>query len=109
MCYYCHWGWPEKVAVIYLEALKELGGNETALNYGPAHIVWEDCNFDSAAWCLEHFDEYCSNVEEWEKPIVWRALEKMASLPFEEWDVIPRDCDFDRMENYPPTGPVVQI
>ena len=109
MCYYCHWGWPEKVAKIYQEALEELGGNETALNYGPGHIVWEDCNFESARWCLKHFDEYLTNVEAWEMPIVRRSLERMAALPEEEWDIIPADCDFDRVGDYPPTGPVIKI
>jgi hypothetical protein len=51
--------WPEPVAAIYDRAL--MVGGESAMLYGPAHIVWHDENFDtdSIQWCLDHFVEWC--------------------------------------------------
>lgn len=58
ICWYCYWGWAKPVAEIYQRALNDLNGYESPLLDGPGHIVWSDENFDSAEWCLEHFDDY---------------------------------------------------
>lgn len=54
ICYYCHWGWPREIAEIYIKAARLLNGDTDLLEYGPAHIVWCDENFDDDAvnWCL---------------------------------------------------------
>lgn len=57
-CWYCYWGWAKAVAAIYDAALKELGGDESPLLYGPGHIVWCDENFedDNVRWCLRLYE-----------------------------------------------------
>ena len=71
ICWYCYWGWPKQIAEIYKKALKELDGYSAPLHFGPAHIVWDDENFDSGEWCLEHFDDYKGDYseEEWFGPV----------------------------------------
>jgi hypothetical protein len=56
-CWWCHWGWPQEIYSIYDDALRKLDGDDSPLLYGPAHIVWCDENWDSAQWCLDHFDD----------------------------------------------------
>ena len=106
-CWYCYWGWAKPVAEIYLRALADLGGNEIPLDYGPGHIVWGDENFDSAEWCLEHFDEYADGLSEHEKRVVRRSLEELVALPMEVRCVEPEDYDGEHPENYPPAVEVV--
>lgn len=101
ICWYCHWGWPKAVADIYLEALQTPNGDDAPLLYGPAHVVWSDENFDSAAWCLEHFDAYRGDHGEDELAIVRRSLEQLAALPESAWNVEP--------ENYLPPPNVEMI
>ena len=50
--------WTKPVREIYDEALRRLNGNVMPLHYGPAHVVWEDENFQMAKWCLDLFDEF---------------------------------------------------
>lgn len=59
-CYWCYWGWPKPIRDIYDDCVKRAG--DSAMKYGPAHIVWADENWDSAKWCLDHFDEW---VRDW--------------------------------------------
>ena len=79
ICWYCYWGWPKPVKDIYDSALKQLNGNSSPLHFGPAHIVWEDENFSSAEWCIEHFNDYISNNEEDMKIVKW-SLEELAKI-----------------------------
>jgi hypothetical protein len=44
-CWYCYWGWPEQVAAIYDRWCARVGYQ--AMHFGPAHIVWEDENFET--------------------------------------------------------------
>ena len=44
LCYYCHWGWPKPIADIYDKYLEIAGSS--AMHFGPAHVVWEDENFE---------------------------------------------------------------
>jgi hypothetical protein len=48
ICWFCYWGWPKPVADIYLKALAKLDGYDSPLHFGPAHIIWDDENFDRA-------------------------------------------------------------
>lgn len=81
ICWHCYGGWAEPVAEIYKGALKRLNGDGSPLHFGPAHIVWEDENFDSAEWCLEHFDEYQGDYTDDELSVVRWSLEELAKLP----------------------------
>lgn len=109
ICWYCHWGWPKRVAEIYEEAAKQLGGDAIPLDYGPSHLVWADENFDAAEWCLEHFDEYTKHFDEEQLPIVRWSLEELVKIPLEERDIWPEDYDGKHPENYPPTVEVKRV
>ncbi len=109
MCWYCYWGWAKPVADIYTEALRRLDGNDRPLHYGPAHIVWEDSNFDCADWCLEHFNDYKRDFSEKELSVVRWSLEELAKLPPDVADIIPGDYDLCHPELYPPTVEVVKV
>lgn len=109
ICWSCYWGWPRPVAEIYLRALAELDGNEIPLLSGPAHIVWEDENFDSAEWCLENFDTYKCDYEENKLNVVRRSLEELAKLPIEVRCIEPHDYDGANPQNFPPSADVVKV
>lgn len=85
------------VAAIYNEALAKLDGDESPLCFGPAHIVWEDDNYEDhwINWCLERFDEhwknYCDDnylpgapAIEADGKIVRESLEKLLLIPEEQ-------------------------
>lgn len=86
ICWDRYWGWAKPVADIYEEAIRRLGGVSTALHYGPAHIVWEDENWNSVDWCLEHFDEYLHGILETEAIVIRWSLEELAKIPLAERD-----------------------
>ena len=111
MCWYCYWGWPEPIAKIYKEALEKLGGYDSPLDYGPGHVVWADQNWDSAQWCLDHFDEYINpdHTEEDMKVARW-ALEELVKLDLEAIDPVPEGGnEDDNHVAYPPIRPVVKV
>ena len=110
ICWYCHWGWPKPVADIYSRACVALGDEDGhALHYGPAHIVWEDENFGSAEWCLEHFDEYSENLSDTEKTVVRQSLVELVALPLDVRDVEPEDYDDEHPALFPPPADVVMV
>ena len=109
MCCFCYWGWPEPIAKIYLRAVADLGGNVWPLHFGPAHIVWEDENFDWAERCLENFEKYsCDNSKEELTVVRWK-LEELAKLPPEIRDIVPADYDGQHPERYPPSVEVIKV
>jgi len=102
-CYYCYWGWPEKVAEVYKKALEKLNGYDWPLKYGPAHIVWEDENFDYAEECLKKFDyNGYADFSKKELDIVKESLIELCEIPIDERDIVPDDYDGLHPENYPP-------
>ncbi len=116
-CWYCHWGWAKPVADIYDEAVRQLGGDDSVLHWSAGHVVWEDENFDSADWCLKHFDEYTTGEhggydEKSLKTLRW-SLEELDKLPYEVRCISPEDRDenFDYgdkgVEDFPPDVEVV--
>lgn len=102
ICWYCHWGWPKPVAEIYQRALRDLDGDDSPLQFGPAHIVWSDENFDSAEWCLENFEQYKGDYSEESLLVVRRSLEELAALPLEVRCAEPDDYDDEHPQMYPP-------
>jgi hypothetical protein len=109
MCWYCHWGVSKPVAEIYQEALRRLGGDDTPLLYGPAHIVWDDYNFHCADKCIEDFDLYKGDYGEEELAVVRWSLEELLKLPEEVREIEPDDYDTQHPESHPPTVEVVKI
>lgn len=121
-CWWCHWGWPREIAEIYLRAEKDIDeailntateandwhtveeplSGEYALEYGPAHVVWSDENWDLAESCLKDCDDPLH--ADWFPPaleIVKRSLRELAALP-EELKRTPKGYDGEHPENYPP-------
>ena len=107
VCWYCHWGWAEPVADIWDEALKRVDYDDLTLQYGPAHVVWADENWDSAEWCLRHFEwDYPDRTRNELYATYWSLL-ALAALPMNVREIAPR-CDeaWEHPELYPPTVPV---
>lgn len=69
--------WPEAIRDIYDEALRELDGDEMPLNFGPAHVVWEDGDFEIKAvkFCLEACETFDMDAEQ--LAVVRRSLERL--------------------------------
>lgn len=101
ICWFCHWGWPKPIADIYQEALEALNGDMMPLHYGPAHVVWEDENFESARWCLDNFEKYKGDLTGKEQKIVRRSLEKLVAVPV-LYKREPPDYDEQHPEQFPP-------
>lgn len=102
ICWSCYWGWPKPVADIYTKALEQLDGYDSPLEFGPGHVVWSDENFDSAEWCLEHFEDYKGDYSDEELAIVRWSLEELAKLPLEVRCIEPDDYDGEHPELFPP-------
>ncbi len=108
ICWWCHWGWPKPIRDIYDKALQQLEGNESPLHYGPAHIVWEDENWDSAQWCLDHFDEFRGDHSEEDLAIVRWSLEELLKVD-KKFTLKPDDYDDENPQNYPPPSDWVMV
>jgi len=105
-CWWCHWGWPKPIREIYDRAISALGGYDAPLHFGPSHVVWEDENWDSAQWCLDHFEEWRVNwnkgrYSDEELEVVRRSLVELAAVP-EEFKREPDGYDDENPGCYPP-------
>lgn len=102
ICWYCYWGWSKPVREIY-DKYEAIAG-ESAMEYGPAHIVWSDENFDrsSVQWCLDHFDEYRGDHTDEALSAVRKSLEELLLLSDEVLGPEPADYDGEHPEKYPP-------
>ena len=102
ICWKCYWGWPEEICQIFEEACRKIG-DESLMEYGPAHIVWSDENFDSAQWCLDNFEKYRrEEYSEEEHEVVRESLRKLLLLPDHIIDFVPKEYDDEHPENFPP-------
>jgi len=106
ICWYCRWGWPKAIRDIYSQALEKLGGNISPLNFGPAHIVWEDENWQCAQWCIDHFDEYSEDLSDYEKSVVMWSLQELLKLPERVLDAEPDEYDGEHPDNFPPPSDI---
>lgn len=82
-CYWCKYGWPKPIWDIYRDAMANLDGDASPLLWGPAHIVWEDENFDSARWCLDNFETYAGDLSDHERAVVRESLVQLLAVPSE--------------------------
>lgn len=89
-CYWCKHGWPKPIRDIYGNALDKLDRDARPLLYGPAHVVWEDENFDSAQWCLDHFGDYTGHFTDKQLAIVRESLVQLLAVP-DEYKTEPED------------------
>ena len=103
MCYWCHWGWPKPIRDIYDGCVNQLCGNESPLLHGPSHIVWADENWDSAQWCLDHFNKYKGDYTDDKLRVVRESLERLIAVPDEyKQEPIGFDDDSDPADFPPP-------
>ena len=102
ICWYCHWGWPEQVAAIYRRGVEAAG--ETAMHFGPGHIVWSDENFDAGSikGCIKDSQKYRGDLTNEEVASVVRSLNELLAVPEDVRCCEPEDYDGDNPENYPP-------
>ena len=122
-CWYCHWGWPKAIRDIYergrdridellADAVNEASdwtspeeptSGEMAMEFGPAHCVWSDENFDgNMEWCLKNCDN--SSFANWHPgtmEAVRQSLLELAALP-EEIRNPPKGYNGNNPEKYPP-------
>jgi hypothetical protein len=103
---YCYWGWPKPIADIYRKFVVDAG--ESAMKFGPGHIVWEDENFDreSIQWCLENFNDYRWDYSDKELEPVRKSLEELLKLPDSILDT-PDEYDGENPNKFPPTTEMV--
>lgn len=74
----------EATQAIYDAAVMMLGGDIMPMDYGPGHVVWADGNCDLAEWCLEHFDEHCSDCTDEQLAVAKWALQGLILIPVDE-------------------------
>jgi hypothetical protein len=100
-CWYCTYGWPKQIADIYHR--HEPTAGESAMHYGPAHVVWDDENFEreSVQWCLDHFDDYRGDHSNEALEAVRKSLVELLELPDDV--LVPRpDYDNEHPDEFPP-------
>ena len=113
VCWWCHWGWPKQIRDIYDNALAELGGDDSALKDGPAHVVWCDENFDFAEWCLSVFDEWVKKnnngrFSDQQMDVVRQSLTELLSVP-DCHKCEPEGYDGENPADYPPPQDWVMV
>lgn len=111
ICWYCHWGWAKPVADIYEKAVDLLDGDSSPLEFGPAHVVWSDENFEMAEECLGMFDERAadSHISNEDLEVVRQSLIDLCRIPIDVRCPCPDDYDLENPSNYPPSVETVRI
>ena len=83
-------GWSDEVDAVYASALAKLSkmflfhDPENAMLWGPAHIVWEDGNLDSAQWCIDNFNrnkDDCDYTKQELDIVMWSLVELLKISP----------------------------
>lgn len=108
ICWYCYWGWPKQIREIYDNHIDAAG--ELAMHFGPAHIVWEDENFERhhIQWCLDHFADAATNTQHSAEELdaVRQSLVDMLRLPDSILNAMPSDYDGEHPDKYPPPSTI---
>lgn len=112
ICWYCYWGWSKPVADIYTRFVAVAG--ESAMHYGPAHIVWDDENFERECvqYCVDGFDADDAHWNDGrhtrdELEAVRQSLFALLALPDAELAPMPEDYDDEHPADYPPAVEMV--
>ena len=104
LCWYCFHGWPKPNVEIYDRLIASAGYEAT--HYGPAHIVFEDENFDtdSIQYCIDQCDKPSIHFDLSEGQIadVREALVALLAIPESIRDCCPADYDEENPALYPP-------
>jgi len=66
-----------------LDLLSGPGTGFSALNFGPAHIVWEDHNFEDRhiEYCIRHAQEHRAKLTDAELELVLESLQELLTMP----------------------------
>ena len=115
VCWYCYWGWPKQVRDIYDKYLEMVG--ESAMHYGPAHIVWEDENFEdeNIDFCLVECEKEITNpiepVNHTRLDTTWirESLRELKAIPVEIRCCEPADYQGYNPEKFPPPPELVMV
>lgn len=109
ICWYCYYGWSKQVADVDDKYLALT--NEEVMHYGPAHIVWDDENFEmgSIQYCIDSAGKW---NEEWNKgrfadedvALVVESLKELMLIPEEIRCCCPEDYDDENPDKFPPSG-----
>ena len=107
VCWYCHWGWPQVVCEIYKRGYDIAG--ESAMSYGPAHIVWEDENFETEhiQWCIDHAVEYRRDLTDEQFNAVVTSLRELLAVPEAIRCCEPTDYDDRNPAKFPPPANII--
>lgn len=115
-CWYCHWGWPAPVMEIYRKGVEVAGD---MMDFGPAHVVWSDENFDTQCVqsCIDEFPTFDwsdhvdmgSDVTEETKAEVLASLKELLLIPEKIRYCEPDDYDGEHPENFPPPAGIVMV
>lgn len=106
-CYWCYWGWPKPIKDIYDKALIKLDGDTTPLDFGPAHTIWSNENWDSETvqWCLDEdtYKEAWDDLTDIESAVVRESLELLLALS-DDYKSEPEgyDDDDENPQKFPP-------
>jgi hypothetical protein len=92
---------------IYKEGIKKAGWS--AMHFGPAHVVWEDENFEHAESCLRDFDKYAKNLTKEEQAGVRWSLEELSKVSLESRCPEPKEYDGEHPELYPPAKNIKMV
>ena len=57
---------------------------DSCMHFGPAHVVWDDGNYDSAEWCIGHFTEFSDDLNDVQNQIVMWSLVELAKIPVDD-------------------------
>ena len=125
ICWYCYWGWAKQVIDIYEEGLKK--SSDTAMNYGPAHIVWADENFETECIqsCIDGAEQWMKDWNQrrlpWEDKdpepklspfdlrVVLESLHRLLHVPEEIRCCEPENYDGEHPENFPPPPSIEMV
>lgn len=80
---------------------------EMAMQFGPAHIVWADHNFEAEniAWCIANADKYRGDLSAHEIEVVIRSLRELLEIQESIRCCEPPDYDGAHPGDYsPPDG-----
>jgi hypothetical protein len=104
LCWYCYWGWPKPIADIYDKYAAIIGSH--ALEYGRAHVVWADENFDdeSIRLCIERLRDPEDDADD--DALVVETLRALALVPREMREADEHvGYDNDSPEHHPKNFP----
>lgn len=96
---------------IYRRGVAAVGGDENNMDFGQAHVVWSDENFDTKTIqsCIESPECRSEYVNDEQAAAVVDSLKELLLIPEEIRCCEPDDYDGENPENYPPPAGLVMV